>query len=258
MRRLFLPPVLPMHRLIRFCCLPLLLAPALAMAQGFVQNADPGAPVSNEVHKCVRAGEVFYTNGACPAGTSEARLGQGTPAARRPVMRAEPLPGESAARRAEPVQRMAPPPRQASVAPAPAEPVFQSSLKTVRASELVPPPTRAPESEWRDAGGGQGFRPLSSFPPLPESGGARASSGGDGAYIADESAAREAPVRAPVKYAAEPVADARASNNAMCGFVHAELQRLDVEAQAATAEDAKARIAGHRKRLHERQAQLKC
>ena len=227
-----------MLRLNRLCGCLLTLAPVLALAQGFVQNADPSAPVSIEVHKCVRAGEVFYTNGACPAGTAEARMGQDMPA-RRPVMRAEPVPAESASMQGAPVPRMAPPLRQ------PAEPVLQNSLKTVRASELVPPPSRAPERE----AGGQGFQPLSSFPRLPEAGGTRP---------ADEPAVLETPVRAPAKYAAEPVADARASNNAMCGFVHAELDRLAGEAPAATTEDARARIAGHQKRLRERQAQLKC
>ena len=31
---------------------------------------------SSEVHKCVRAGEIFYTNGSCPGGTTEVRLGE--------------------------------------------------------------------------------------------------------------------------------------------------------------------------------------
>jgi hypothetical protein len=239
-----------MPRLNRLCCLPLLLlAPALALAQ----SADPRAPVSTEVHKCVRAGEVFYTNGACPAGTAEARLGQVAPVARQPVMRAEPLPVRPAEAAPMRVERMAPEPAQPRQAAA--EPVFQSSLKTVRASDLVPPPSRAPEPESPGEAGGQGFRPLSSFPRLPEAG---SPSESRGVRMADEPAVVETPVRAPTRYVAAPMADARASNSATCGFVQAELQRLATEEPAAATDDARARIAGHQKRLRERQAQLRC
>ncbi|ARU03561.1 hypothetical protein CCO03_01650 [Comamonas serinivorans] len=234
----------------------LMLAPVWVGAQGLVQEGNPNAPVSTEVHKCVRAGEVFYTNGACPAGTSSAPLNRPSPATRSDAAPLRPLPPPS---RAEPPPRPAPAAVQRAAprdtAPVPlAEPVYQSTLTTVRAHELVPARPPAPEPEATP-----GFRPLSSFPRLPEAGAGRASGGraGDQDGEARSAAPVEAPMRGPTKQA-EPVADARANNSAMCGFVRAELDRLGVESAGAKTEDAKARIAVHQKRLHDRQAQLAC
>lgn len=174
-----------------------LTAPLWAHAQVAFQTED--ASTSTEVHKCVRAGEVFYTNGKCPGGTSEARLGE---------------PARAVAPRVRTV-----PMRNARDTAAPAVPADD------------------------------GFKPLSSFPPLPES-----------EAPTRRSAARvdEAPVRAPIKYVAEAAPDAKADNHAACAFVAAELDRLQAEGAAAGGDDAKNRLATHQQRLKARQTQLKC
>lgn len=244
------------------CRLPalLLLLPTLALAQALVQEADPNAPVSTQVNKCVRAGEIFYTNDACPLDTSPARMGKGAPVTRKPSLRAEPAamptrPTQTAPM--PPLERMSPQSQpHVQTPPTPpittVEPVRLSTLKTVRASDLVPPPAPKSELESHGSASNQSFQPLSSFPRLPGH-----TSGAQGGPMADESSI-EAPVRAPNRYESRPEQNASADNGAICGFVQAELERLAEEEAVANTDKVKATISGQQKRLRERQAKLHC
>ena len=140
--------------------------------------------------------------------------------------------------------------KEVSCAPAPLGPARRPGQPALQRRQVV-----APARVDLDVGP----RPLSAFPPLPESAtGQRA----DRSERADRSGTAEQmdePMRgAGRSVAAMPAPDAKASNQAMCGFVSAELARLGDEADVAASDDVRARIATQQQRLKARQARLKC
>ena len=245
-----------------------------------------------EVHKCVRAGEIFYTNGACPGGTAEVSMGERAGAPRvRTVPSTPPAPAAPAVPVAPsahmaPVAPSAPIPR-AAPAPAHAAPLTPPGMVTITPSPSAQrrvPPTRPAQQEstpvepWTTVQPGSllrrqaapvriepeesGVRPLSAFPPLPESEAGRRSERMERSDRAERSGAVvqiEEPMRgAGRSVAATPTPDAKANNQAMCGFVGAEMARLTEEAGVATSDDVRSRIAAQQQRLKARHAQLKC
>lgn len=164
-----------------------------------------------EIAKCVRGGEVFYTNDGCPKGARPLKLN---------------------------------------------DPMGEPKQLTPRSERVERVPSRSKTEPSLSSESSGSFRPLSSFPRLPDSGGADHTADAPRSSSAPEM--REAPMRAgnrPVESA--PVPDAAAANQTMCSFVAAELSRLSVEAASAD-EPNKARIAIHQKRLNERATQLQC
>ncbi len=254
---------------------------------------------SSEVHKCVRAGEIFYTNGACPSGPAEVNMGPrgpgGTPRVRTvpatPPVTATPVPVVPApiapTAPVSPVAPVAPPVPVTRTAPVPASPVTQPGMITITPSPSAQRrpanrPTQQVESTpvepWTTVQPGSlqrrqaspvriepeetGARPLSAFPPLPESDAGRRAERMERSDRAERSGTVvqvEEPMRgAGRNVEAAPAPDARANNQAMCGFVGAELTRLAEEASAATSDDVRSRIAAQQQRLKARHAQLKC
>ena len=239
---------------------------------------------SSEVHKCVRAGEIFYTNGACPSGTAEVKLGEAGRGAAPRVRSAPTTPVTAPAppvtiAPAEPVQRRAaplePPRRSAPTQPIQSAPAMQSTTPiepwtTVQPGSLQrrPAAPTASTSPTSRAEADPGVRPLSAFPPLPESdagrraGRAERSDRGERSELSERSGSVvqiEEPMRGGGRSVeAMPAPDAKASNQAMCGFVDAEMARLAQEASAANGEGVRASIAAQQQRLKARQAQLKC
>lgn len=245
---------------------------------------------SSEVHKCVRAGEIFYTNGACPSGTAEVNMGErgGAPRVRTvpatpPVSVPAPVsPAPSPAVTAAPMPAPAAIPRAA-----PAVPVTQPGMITISPSPSAqrratsPRPTQqesTPVEPWTTVQPGSlqrrqaapvriepeepGVRPLSAFPPLPESEAGRRAERMERSDRAERSGTVvqiEEPMRgAGRSVSATPAPDAKANNQAMCGFVGAEMARLTEEAGVATSDDVRTRIAAQQQRLKARHAQLKC
>ena len=256
---------------------------------------------SSEVHKCVRAGEIFYTNGACPSGTAEVNMGPrgpgGTPRVRTvpatppvsmPPAPVAPTPAVTSAPMAPVAPTPAAPVTRATPAPiAPATPVTPPGMITITPSPSaqrrpVTRPTQQVESTpvepWTTVQPGSlqrrqaspvriepeetGVRPLSAFPPLPESDAGRRSERMERSDRAERSGTVvhvEEPMRGAGRTVeAAPAPDAKANNQAMCGFVGAELARLADEASAATSDDVRSRIATQQTRLKARHAQLKC
>ena len=285
-------------------CKPRLLAlglwalglPALAQVQLMPGQGD------TEVHKCVRAGEIFYTNGACPSGTSEVKLGAGkggeprvrtvpatptapiTPAAPvAPVPGTYAVPGNTPVAPSRPAVTPPPPPvaqpgmititpsaqRRAAQAPAP------EALRRPAMVDVPPEPVERWTNVQPGSLGGRrpavapqraevdvGPRPLSAFPPLPESDAGRRAERAERSDRADR-AGTVVQVEEPMRGAnrsveAMPTPDARANNQAMCGFVNAEMTRLSEEARVAGSDDVRVRIAGQQQRLKARHTQLKC
>ena len=280
---------------------------------------------SSEVHKCVRAGEIFYTNGSCPGGTTEVRLGESgqggrvrtvpatptSPVPVAPVAPVAPAPPRVASPQLAPVQpahapaaTSAPPttrlsPSQSShtggAQPSmPPPPVAQPGLITItpspsaqrRAAPVMDSQRRSPPvvdaqpiEPWTRVEPGAlqrrpavaaprtevdaGPRPLSAVPPLPESDAGRRAERLERQERADRSGAvvqLEEPMRGAGRPGvdATPAPDVRANNQAMCGFVNAELARLSEEAGATSSEDVRSRIATQQQRLKARHVQLKC